>query len=639
MANFATVFLQKVTHVDDVVVSEDFKDIDRRTPPNLSTLISHLNPREGLPRSGTGRVSSLSIIPKLDLTPLDASQNVPKSGSQQEAEASSSETGQSGPASPSNRPPSLHVESSMRERQGSYRHNTRFASSSMHHDSSNLKPVITDAKRSARRHFLSTPPDLRSDIDLHSLDESVMYGCTACATLTKGARLALARVAQIMTFEDGDNISLPGQPMSCVYFVLEGQVEAIERSSGLKTVFHDGQSLGAFLEPPSIDPKTPRTRQALKLPEVQRPRVWTVSAVATAANTECAVVTQEQWGQVIASEPHWDARKVASFLEDMPVFGPLNKAQLLVMARQCSSRSFSAGSVIYKQGSEDTEDLHIVRSGTVRLVRGVVFDNHATARINHVTSTMIAATEKLDALVSPKRELHHPLKIETLDMSFLTPSNKEEAGDSLLAPAMPSGAVTARGRLEASSSQCSAADELNATASSSELPPIESPTRHSKRPPASARNPSVQPPATARNPSVQGSAVITSQRPHGSNKGLSPVLLKPFASHSPMYLATNSGQVLVELGSLCSGRTFGACPHGQRQSSSAVAETNVMVLLISRSDVKTHMANQLASLWNQPVGPTDAALRSNLEKKMKWELYKKKIMQEVFTWKQKRTAR
>jgi hypothetical protein len=66
----------------------------------------------------------------------------------------------------------------------------------------------------------------------------------------------------------------------------------------------------------------------------------------------------------------------------------------------------------------------------------------------------------------------------------------------------------------------------------------------------------------------------------------------------------------VELGSLCSGRIFGACPHGQRQSSSALAETNVMVLLISRADVKTHMANQLASLWNQPVGPTDAALRS-----------------------------
>jgi hypothetical protein len=68
MANFAAVFLQEVSHVDDVVVSEDFKVKTRSISPMP---ISQLSPREGSPRSGTLPSTSSSAVPRLDLTSVN----------------------------------------------------------------------------------------------------------------------------------------------------------------------------------------------------------------------------------------------------------------------------------------------------------------------------------------------------------------------------------------------------------------------------------------------------------------------------------------------------------------------------------------------------------------------------------------
>ncbi len=168
-------------------------------------------------------------------------------------------------------------------------------------------------------------------------------------TFPRGARLLLARGAQLATFEEGEQVCRAGDPMSCVYVVLHGSLElrggggkeggatgrrfsvlcwslsgplsvpprSVSRMPlGFKgldgasaSMVTEGQSLGSLSCPPAFDPMTPRTRQALRLPERAEVPRWARSVVAAAA-TECAVVTQQQWAHVMEAEAHWDARKV-----------------------------------------------------------------------------------------------------------------------------------------------------------------------------------------------------------------------------------------------------------------------------------------------------------------------------------------
>ena len=48
------------------------------------------------------------------------------------------------------------------------------------------------------------------------------------------------------------------------------------------------------------------------------------------------------------------------FMEDLPVFGPLDRGQLLQLSRLARTSSHTAGSVIYKQGA-DGDDLFLIR--------------------------------------------------------------------------------------------------------------------------------------------------------------------------------------------------------------------------------------------------------------------------------------
>lgn len=66
----------------------------------------------------------------------------------------------------------------------------------------------------------------------------------------------------------------------------------------------------------------------------------------------CAVVLSDEYfiHQVLMlfleqEEPTWDVQKVATFLEDVPIFGTLSPAQLLNLSRMLTIVRRSAGSV------------------------------------------------------------------------------------------------------------------------------------------------------------------------------------------------------------------------------------------------------------------------------------------------------
>lgn len=209
------------------------------------------------------------------------------------------------------------------------------------------------------RATLSLPIDARTDADLAVLDD-IMWASPACAHLTRGLRLRLAQGAVLATYEDGQALVSAGDPMQSVFFVTSGEVEIAPApgrsaaspngssgSSGSSRtprqqqqqqehtqaayMLGPGTSLGAFQHPIQLDPCTPRTRQlGLQMPQ---PR-WPLTATAHGGQVECAVVSHDVWAAALAESTYWDAREVASFLEDVPVFGRLTPAQLLGVARQ-----------------------------------------------------------------------------------------------------------------------------------------------------------------------------------------------------------------------------------------------------------------------------------------------------------------
>eukprot|EP00195_Chlamydomonas_chlamydogama_P012546 CAMPEP_0202915964 /NCGR_PEP_ID=MMETSP1392-20130828/67218_1 /ASSEMBLY_ACC=CAM_ASM_000868 /TAXON_ID=225041 /ORGANISM="Chlamydomonas chlamydogama, Strain SAG 11-48b" /LENGTH=353 /DNA_ID=CAMNT_0049608189 /DNA_START=47 /DNA_END=1105 /DNA_ORIENTATION=+ len=267
---------------------------------------------------------------------------------------------------------------------------------------SESRTSLAHARNAMRRHTLTSNPESRTESDLSILDEAILYASSACAHLTRGARLLLARYATLATFEDGDIIALRGQVTTCVYFVLSGGICTEGPDGSVVAELGEGQSLGEFTEPTGIDPMTPRTRQGLGGRQ-HSPARWLVGATAVGP-TECAVVTQQQWTYITREEPRWDARKVCSFLEDVPMFGLLSTEELLQLARLVRTCVWPAGSLIYRQNSEG-EDLYLIRSGFVRTLRNLAVDSPSRERLNSMTGEIGRLSSTLDTLMSPRRAL------------------------------------------------------------------------------------------------------------------------------------------------------------------------------------------------------------------------------------------
>ena len=92
------------------------------------------------------------------------------------------------------------------------------------------------------------------------------------------------------------------------------------------------------------------------------------------------------------------------FLEELPVFGSLNRDHLTILSRLARAHNYASGSVILKQGS-DTNDLFLIRTGFVRLLRRVKVDEESRERINKVSEAVSATSQDLDAILSPRRHL------------------------------------------------------------------------------------------------------------------------------------------------------------------------------------------------------------------------------------------
>ncbi|KAG2447688.1 hypothetical protein HYH02_007148 [Chlamydomonas schloesseri] len=120
---------------------------------------------------------------------------------------------------------------------------------------------------------------------------------------------------------------------------------------------------------------------------------WSCTAVAV-ARTECVAIGIRQLCEVLASEA-WDVEALVDSLEELPMFAPLSTYELRQLARLLRVQVLPGGSVVYKQGTVGN-DLFIIRSGYVRLLKQVTLDDNVRQRLNRMSAELSAVREQTD---------------------------------------------------------------------------------------------------------------------------------------------------------------------------------------------------------------------------------------------------
>eukprot|EP00198_Chlamydomonas_reinhardtii_P006080 XP_001695416.1 predicted protein [Chlamydomonas reinhardtii] len=120
---------------------------------------------------------------------------------------------------------------------------------------------------------------------------------------------------------------------------------------------------------------------------------WSCSAVAV-TRVECVAIGMRQLCEVLASEA-WDVDALVDSLEELPMFAPLSTYELRQLARLLRVQVLPGGSVVYKQGTVGN-DLYIIRSGYVRLLKQVTLDDNVRQRLNRMSAELSAVREQTD---------------------------------------------------------------------------------------------------------------------------------------------------------------------------------------------------------------------------------------------------
>lgn len=190
----------------------------------------------------------------------------------------------------------------------------------------------------------------------------------------------------------------PGDEQGAVFWVINGSLE-VESPDGAIRVIQEGSSLGSFPRPPSFDPSTPRTRQPMHLSPTPAPK-WTETCRATNL-TDLVLLTLAQWEVILQSDPYCFVSKVSSFLEDLPMFSILSQAQIDILSKIARYQVFESGQIVFQQGSEG-EDVYLIKTGFVRVLRDTRLEESDRNRLNHVARDNQNLDEDIAHVVTPR---------------------------------------------------------------------------------------------------------------------------------------------------------------------------------------------------------------------------------------------
>ena len=490
----------------------------------------------------------------------------------------------------------------------------------------------SDTKRAYNRVFFSSPPEGRTESDLHGYDETFFSNAQACQPLTKSARFSIASMASLRSVQPDSIVFRAGENQACVFFVLTGSLE-VESQDGSVRVINEGQSLGSFPEPPSYNQSTPRTRQPLHLSPLSTP-LWTETCQTTEQTTELVVLSLAQWSAIVTNDPFCYAHRVASFLEDLPVFSILSRAQIETLAKIVRFSVFRPGSIVFQQGSEG-EEIFVIKSGFVRVVRDCHLEDKDRQRFNTAFKDNLDLEDDIMKLATPRSKGDRPKS--KLPPSFLdrVPPSPVGAG-SISGPQISNDSGPSSRTSVGKKGSLSASEKLAARIRDVEVRSLSGAgSLSSKRLGGglTPRDTEQGTPDDDKEPGTISLPPLDFSKIGKTSRAAPPVIRNEinnstlYSPKSPKTLDRNPF-VLIELANLGSGRIFGdtrsysihSPPEPKTRLSaltgqvpiptrpfSAVCDTSVEAFQISKSDALSKIGPDIEFLWLPDGGETSSA--------------------------------
>lgn len=521
-----------------------------------------------------------------------------------------------------------------------------------------------EAKLAYNRVFFQSPSEARTESDCHTYDESIFFSSQACQMLTWGARFLIAKTAQLVTLEDEQVLVSSGSHRNCVYWVIHGELE-VTASDGSVRILSEGSSLGVLPDMPSFDPLTPRTRQSLHV-VASTPTLWEDTARAR-GQADLVSLDFTQWSNICSLDPFTDARKVSSFLLDLPMFAILSSEEAHQLARIIRCLQIPPGSIIFQQESEG-DAVFLIKSGFVRVVRDVLIEDADRLRINKLTKKCADLDCDINSNMSPRSKVigskhkKPPAYLERVPPSPLI--NQHGLGEVHISGSQTHRPMGSSERINARIDQVDGRSSLKVGSASlkllggeaMDLPPLDFSRLHKD---SHKHTQGIQP-----DNKINNQTLYSPRTPRSMDKN-------------------DSGKTMVELASIGPGRVFGdvrsyglelppraigssgSAPIHIRQVS-AVADTTVQAFQICRCDA-SKVGGAIDFLWIPEVEAPpsvkdaaksllkpktissllerkgqsfalpalkpkkqDTAVRNDYESKLQWGLYKKKLLAQIY---------
>jgi CRP-like cAMP-binding protein len=549
----------------------------------------------------------------------------------------------------------------------------------------------TETKKALNRMFFQSEPSGRTESDLNSFDETLFSMSEACQSLTRGARFAIGRMAVLRSVPANGIIFKAGEQQAGVFWVINGALEVESQDGLIRRVIPEGSSLGFFPKPPSFDPSTPRTRQAMNLSPTNIP-YWTETCRAT-CQSDVVLLTLAQWNQILQQDPFCFVDSVSSFIEDLPMFSILSSAQINTISKLSRYQEFEPGQIIFQQGSEG-EDVYLIKRGFVRVLRDTRLEDSDRKRLNRTTRENKDLEQDIGQMITPRfpgdkprvkapppfLERIPPSPVSSPGQMYAKSAGKEDHSNNQ-EPRGPPRGLSATEKLSMRIRQVEVRTigdigSLSTKRLGGGLTPRTTEPGLGTTDETGPSMFSLPPLDLSRINKLPNKSLFQFQENQINNSTL-------YSPRSPRKLDSNPF-VLVELANLGSGRVFGdtrsynldtleAQPKPAIHSGSqpvpirpfsAVADTRVETFEIRKADALNKLGADIEFLWlpdgettTQPSGAdhsppmaksrgsmrrgsfilplakqtkVDVKIRDELERKMKWESYKKKIIKQVY---------
>lgn len=483
--------------------------------------------------------------------------------------------------------------------------------------------------------ILEKQPQERTREEVLVLEE-LMLRIKFLEQLARPSRLEICRVASYKQLETGNVLFQQGDAGDAFYIVLSGSVSVSVRdpNTGIEMVVASCMTGQCFGELALQDPSSKRA-----------------ATVATREPTEFLVVYSEDYNRILKHLISDELNEKLNFLLHVPVFRDVPTQNMQALASVLTTRTFTRGKVIAKQGSE-SDELFLIKRGCCRLVKEVKLDKRGHKEVctlrrqvlggglNTLCDNLRLPPISGDPLYfeQPHRKVQARLRRVEKEASVasLNSPARTSFGAGLLATPRADrgdGDADVDGGGEAASAVPSRVPSFSEAAESSSR---HVPTFVSTGFPQGDNTGSLTDRTTGRSTNRRRPSNLPTL-PSALSKDVSYVSDTkgdPWLEHEISFATPGrKPRVFLELGLLRMHDYFGEVGHGNRsfRSSSVVADGIVECYVLNKWDFQRRLTEETVSIINQNMMAykDDEEIRREFSRSVKWLRYKQRILRET----------